>query len=383
MTASGSRQQARASSIPINSGDDAPWFSDFFAERSSTPSLSGSRPTSYSTFPPFRFAAEFPNPQYLKERKRVYSRTVFYAGSLWNVYIQKVKSGSKNPQLGVYLHRAKEREPEAPGLANNVEGLTVDERIGALEREMLLSSEHRTRRQGGRRSADSIEIQQTIPNDRVNQSAELAVVSLAGTPQHPGLSTFMTGSPSARPPRHSIPPAASTFAQAETGQQEPEISARHHRRSSSTCTSPLEDSEDAVHLDQGTRHFFHRPYVSTLPPYVDARPTIKTYFKIYSPSKGGRMLSVYESAPDNFNFSQSWGWKSSTLMVDEEVCGGPGPGPGSDFVEGSATGVTGLDIGALDDDNSDLLGGVTAAELEEGRRKGEGKLRFMVVLGVV
>ncbi len=29
------------------------------------------------------------------------------------------------------------------------------------------------------------------------------------------------------------------------------------------------------------------------------------------------MLSIYESAPDRFNFSQSWGWKSSTLMLDE------------------------------------------------------------------
>ncbi|KAG9952488.1 hypothetical protein KCV02_g1442, partial [Aureobasidium melanogenum] len=61
--------------------------------------------------------------------------------------------------------------------------------------------------------------------------------------------------------------------------------------------------------------------VPTLPPYVDSRPTIKTYFKIYSPSKGGRMLSVYESAPDTFNFSQSWGWKSSTLMLDDGMLG--------------------------------------------------------------
>src|SRR6202000_3255602 len=55
----------------------------------------------------------------------------------------------------------------------------------------------------------------------------------------------------------------------------------------------------------------------TLPPYVDARPTIRTWFKIYSPSKGGRLLSVYESAPDRFNFSQSWGWKSGSLMLDD------------------------------------------------------------------
>jgi hypothetical protein len=44
-----------------------------------------SRPVAYSNFPPFRFSAEFPNPRSLKEKKRVYSRTVFYAGSHWNM----------------------------------------------------------------------------------------------------------------------------------------------------------------------------------------------------------------------------------------------------------------------------------------------------------
>ncbi len=33
------------------------------------------------------------------------------------------------------------------------------------------------------------------------------------------------------------------------------------------------------------------------------------------------MLSVYESAPDRFNFSQSWGWKSSTMILDDGMLG--------------------------------------------------------------
>jgi hypothetical protein len=94
----------------------------------------------------------------------------------------------------------------------------------------------------------------------------------------------------------------------------------------------------------------NRAAVPTMPAYVDARPTIKTYFKIYSPSKGGRMLSIYESAPDRFNFSQSWGWKSSTLMLDEVALTG---------------------------------GAVEPSALEESipGKKGDGKLRFMVVIG--
>ena len=79
-----------------------------------------------------------------------------------------------------------------------------------------------------------------------------------------------------------------------------------------------------------------------LPPYIDGRPTIKTYFKIFTPSKGGRMLSVYESAPDKFNFSQSWGWKSSNMVLDDKILG-----------------------------------------FEEGGRGKDGRLRFMVVIGMI
>ncbi len=29
------------------------------------------------------------------------------------------------------------------------------------------------------------------------------------------------------------------------------------------------------------------------------------------------MIATYESAPDRFNFSQSWGWRSSTMILDD------------------------------------------------------------------
>lgn len=79
------------------------------------------------------------------------------------------------------------------------------------------------------------------------------------------------------------------------------------------------------------------------------------------------MLSVYESAPDRFNFSQSWGWKSSTLMLE-------------DGCEDGLVGVV---------DEADLVGGVggdgDGATGEGVKRKGgsggDGRLRFMVVVG--
>ncbi|KAI7905141.1 uncharacterized protein BX663DRAFT_501888 [Cokeromyces recurvatus] len=60
----------------------------------------------YSIYPPFRFSVEFCDIRSVKYGVRVYSDTVFYAGSNWNIYIQKIRSQKKGVlQLGVYLHR--------------------------------------------------------------------------------------------------------------------------------------------------------------------------------------------------------------------------------------------------------------------------------------
>lgn len=109
-------------------------------------------------------------------------------------------------------------------------------------------------------------------------------------------------------------------------------------------------------------------------------------------------MSVYESAPDSFNFSQSWGWKSSTLMLDDGgVFGGSdrlsGSGPAS---AGVAPGVE----GATEQDDGAGLGATAAAMPAPGLdgigpimakmkgskypwRRTEGVLRFMVVIGNV
>lgn len=292
--------------------EDVQWASDFAANPSDTRSIpqiirpdsaadsnaSEMRPVSYSHFPPFRFAVEFPSPRLLKEKKRVYSRTIFYSGSWWNLYIQKVRRG-KNPQLGVYLHRAKEHEtdetmatggqPMAPG--------NVDERIGHLEREMLLRADRRAaerrRLLARRRSGDRIDADGADSSGSTDPDAGPATTET--TPRARGLGSYRKSSETdvlSNSPTTKKPSAYYDEPDTKTEDEDPEI----------------------AKLTRNIR-------VPTLPPYVDSRPTIKTYFKIYSPSKGGRMLSVYESAPDTFNFSQSWGWKSSTLMLDDGLLG--------------------------------------------------------------
>jgi hypothetical protein len=66
--------------------------------------------------------------------------------------------------------------------------------------------------------------------------------------------------------------------------------------------------------------------------YIDERAKVLTYFKLWcspgsaiSSGVGMRRISSkilltieYNSKPDTFNLSQSWGWKSNTLCIDEK-----------------------------------------------------------------
>lgn len=282
-TASSTQNHASRLSATLHP-EDVQWATDFAAATSrlssEIPAADGPAapaPVNYTKYPPFRFAAEFPNPRLLKEKKRVYSRTVFYCGSLWNIYVQRV--ASRNKQLGVYLHR--------------VDSDGTESTIGTDDADLSIGS--------------------TTSNMRD---------MLAQGQQKSGQTDILGSSP---------PSASDRFSGA--------------RGSFEDSDSERDDCTEADRLAK----LSSKRRVPTLPPYVDARPTIKTYFKIYSPSRGGRMLSVYESAPDLFNYAQSWGWKSSTLMLDE---------------------------GMTDEDGDDA--GETFGEKESSRRA---KLKFMVVIG--
>lgn len=65
--------------------------------------------TRWSPFPPFRFGVEFWGIEDLPEKSRIHSHTIWYAGSLFNVYIQIVKK--KGIQLGIYLQRQSTIDP--------------------------------------------------------------------------------------------------------------------------------------------------------------------------------------------------------------------------------------------------------------------------------
>lgn len=335
MTSSGDWTAGAARLSASLEPSDVTWAVDFagsmFDSGSTNRTITSSSPPRYSHYPPFRFSAEFPNPRGLKEKKRVYSQTVWYAGSMWNLYIQRVNT-SKGQQLGIYLHRAKDKDPSDDPLAQFAPA-SIDDRIGQLEREVLLRKTNNPNHTSWHDSADN--------EDHVadfDASTSTLLSPSRSAPYHDPEHNHKTSQTPARPNQR---PGGSL----------------HHRStqvddSHSLILDPDSPGADASLLRANQRLM---SAISTVPPYNDTRSTIKTYFKIYSPSKAGRLMSVYESAPDSFNFGKSWGWKSSQMVLDDGI--------GFDSNTSGKAPTAGMSGGVL------------------GSR--EGKLRYMVVIGNV
>jgi hypothetical protein len=221
-----------------------------------------------------------------------------------------------------------------------------------LEREMLLRGERRERGEGRRRTTVGSEGDEGSAGEVDSTDASRSLVRDLIIRSRNGKS-YRTRqlAPASGDPRvlSNHPPTSTTSSDPSRSSLLPQQDESETDDESDTMYDPDRPLDDIP----------KRAHVPTLPPYVDARPTIKTYFKIYSPSRGGRMLSVYESAPDKFNFSQSWGWKSSTLMLDDGL--GDDTVGGEEVLEGTAV--------------------ATEPVIGNEKREKEGRLRFMVVIG--
>lgn len=235
----------------------------------------------WTKYPPFRFALEFKHVDKLPGGKRVYSRTIWYAGSYWNVYIQKVRQRKTSvAQMGLYLHRAKQPTviPDVPSSPQNdtvMSGSTTiridSNRIIHFEPDR--QSSHHFNNSGNTTATTFVENDfDTIEDDSTN-------------------TTFVTSR-------------------------------------SVSGTSMTDNSKRSL------------PVTGE---YYDPRPKIATYFEIMMPSfryRGNTSnnpglnrtsssshgsanalsgVTRFASSPDMFTLSQSWGWKSTTLCgaVDE------------------------------------------------------------------
>ncbi|KAK9467300.1 hypothetical protein V1512DRAFT_236628 [Lipomyces arxii] len=201
----------------------------------------------WTSFAPYRFSLEFKNVSKLREDKRVYSDTIWYAGSYWNIYIQKVRQRKSVLQMGVYLHRAK-----TSGLTS-LSTKDPDNDLSMSMNRMYFSDDNSV-------------------NELVQES------DVTG-----GVTTNMSV-------RSNVVDADIPFGASPRAVQTP--------------TKSVSTSQSIA-----------------MPEYLDMRPQILTYFKIFTPSKKGKhAITCFSSSPDYFNFSQSWGWKSTTLCaaVDEQ-----------------------------------------------------------------
>ncbi|XP_006454545.1 hypothetical protein AGABI2DRAFT_197803 [Agaricus bisporus var. bisporus H97] len=100
-------KQSNAQAYPLTTSEST--FFGLLSSRQTASSCVVSDPSGkakWTPHPPCRFSVEFWDFDVLREKNRLYSNTIWYAGSLFNVYIQIVrKKGQGQTQLGVYVHR--------------------------------------------------------------------------------------------------------------------------------------------------------------------------------------------------------------------------------------------------------------------------------------
>lgn len=237
--------------------------SEYFGIYDTTAELSKSSLTSkWTRFPPLRFGVEFWDLDLLREKNRLHSQTVWYAGSLFNVYTLVVrKKDAAGFQLGIYLHRQSSVESvplmSIPSISSrHLLPLRHSIAIPLSESNGSLTSEG---------SSSNSSITQTIHLPNVNARARLSINA-------DGTGTFSRGpSPATSRPVTATASLTPSLAQAAAPGQ----------------------------------------------PYRDPRALISAYFTISCAGPSGSSITKFSSAPDVFGVGQSWGWKTSSFKSEE------------------------------------------------------------------
>ncbi|GLB36572.1 hypothetical protein LshimejAT787_0308600 [Lyophyllum shimeji] len=224
----------------------------------------------WSPYPPCRFAVEFWDIESLKEKSRIYSHTVWYAGSLFNIYVQVVRKKGQ-VQLGIYLHRQSSIEPIPPASAPACLVTPVAETLGS----------------------SNVGAVAPITTQRLSHNRGPSLPSLFSPPSH----TTVHTSPSIYPSSKSTTPLSSG-------------------NISASPSSPTPSSLSASVTSSITLPATSAP-VTPPQPYRDPRPSISAYFTISCASATGSSQTRFTSSPDVFSVGQSWGWKSSSLRTEE------------------------------------------------------------------
>lgn len=215
----------------------------------------------WTKIPPFRLSLTFANVSELPTDKRVYGKTFWYAGSYWNLYLQKSYIPSKNSyQVGVYLHRAHN------GSSN------TSSKSGLINPDVFANNvNYRSFPKNYNRNSNKIEPYATSSlgcghnnSDSVDKlKMEMTDLSLADENK-------------------------SFFGGLANGDNMNKVSKKKNKKQS-------------------------------IINYEDNRSAIKVYFIIFTPSRrSAPTITSFLSVPNDFSKSQSWGWKSNNMCVFNE-----------------------------------------------------------------
>ncbi len=340
-------------------------------------------PQRWSGYEPMRVGVEFFGIDKLQEKQRLYSPTFFYAGSVWNLYIQVVKK-AKGIQLGIYLHRQSLTEqlppPSAPtpeegettsglateaawpGAPGGARSTQRGEPHGTPSREQGAAPGQRSVHQSTRGSVFGVAAgDESLVGEGGSSFFDTSLTSpirVGGTGYAAGAGSTLTlpsgrtltrlgGNSAGSPMRNSLlDPFAS--AEAEGSRLSTEggslaslsslgefgASLTRDTTAAGAGSSPAGGAggdESRSRHSTGTQAgggaarppivelYAGGPSVyQTCPlppiPYRDPRIELRAYFSIHCPSPLGTALTKFSSGPDRFTVSQSWGWKSSSLL---------------------------------------------------------------------
>lgn len=267
------RTNVRASGTPPP-GQPAPSSSSKKEDLSNNSSTSPTLVQEHWTgFEPMRASFEFFGVDKLQEKQRLYSPTFHFAGSLWNIYVQTLKK-PKGLQLGVYLHRQNPLDSLPP--------YSIPAPLSETASDPALTV-------GTPKGLRGL-----FGNDTAGASKSIS-------------------SPKSTPSSFSFPssPAggSSFINNSNAGPSDSSVGASYSGpggyRSYSLLAASSSTANQQPHL---------KPAEMPQMPYSDTRRMLKASFSIHCPSPLGTALTRFSSAPDQFTLSQSWGWKSSSLL---------------------------------------------------------------------
>ena len=248
---------------------------------------------------PFRFSVSFANVSELSTDKRVYGKTFWYAGSYWNLYLQKSHITSKNSyQIGVYLHRAHNGISNSQSKSGMINSDVFADNIN------YKSMPKKYPRKDSLSSFPTTTTTTSIPYNRTNTQLDSSIDNLEMNMIDLSISDDM------------LSPSITNSPQQRLSHSSPNLdipnlsSLRTRSRSPSKSPNKYKSAHQDRRYNNNSNSIMH---------YEDERSAIKVYFIIFTPSRRSKpTITSFLSVPNDFSKSQSWGWKSNNMCVFNE-----------------------------------------------------------------